>query len=526
MIQRKRGLLPTWLASAHRRPVYTLVDANSRFSAIEMSNFSKSVVLAPKVHLSLVLTSKPSSTPDQNSFASTSVNQYSSHKDSNKALPRPPSRIHFVRHWLMSLYYHRLRKLEGYHFGVLCCAMVAAVVLIINLILTIWVVSKSGLQNGLGTLQDGSCKRTATLTSWIHLAINVLSTLLLGASNYSMQCLSSPTRDEIDKAHGQGVWLDVGVPSVRNLRRLSTTRIVLWWLLAISSVPLHLLYNSAVFSSLCTRRYNVFLMSSEFLDGGPLNFPIGIDAAPPNLTTTVQDYKTNQTSLEKLENEICVKTYTAPIISTNSDLLLISDFSDPTNSLLYWDRGQDSQLIVDSEYNDTGGFCSLPFLRNCDPSGVIANPKNWSIDISDAIPNYFTSTTPDNEADGPVFEPLISFLNGTRIQYCLSQPVEEHCKLQFSLAIMIVVIVCNLIKTSCMGMIAWKQDPEPLVTLGDAIASFLERPDVTSRGNCIVGKTLFEHSRTWGLHLSRWDPRRLRWFRAASQRRWLVSNTL
>lgn len=131
-------------------------------------------------------------------------------------------------------------------------------ILIINLILTTWAVSSSGIQNGLGTLQDGNCKRTATLTFWIHLAINVLSTLLLGASNYSMQCLSSPTRREIDKAHGQGIWLDIGVPSVRNLRRLSTTRIVLWWLLAISSIPLHLLYNSAIFSSLCRRQYDFF----------------------------------------------------------------------------------------------------------------------------------------------------------------------------------------------------------------------------------------------------------------------------
>ncbi|KAF6232072.1 hypothetical protein HO173_009666 [Letharia columbiana] len=91
---------------------------------------------------------------------------------------------------------------------------------------------------------------------------------------------------------------------------------------------------------------------------------------------------------------------------------------------------------------------------------------------------------------------------------------------------MIVVIICNLIKTVCMSIIAWKQDPEPLVTLGDAIASFLDRPDVTTEGNCIVGKTRFENSRSWDLLLCRWDPKRLRWWRAASQRRWLACNVL
>lgn len=58
------------------------------------------------------------------------------------------------------------------------------------------------MQGGLGNLQ---------------VIITVLGTLQLGASNYSMQCLSSPTRQEIDKAHSQGIWLDIGVPSLREM---------------------------------------------------------------------------------------------------------------------------------------------------------------------------------------------------------------------------------------------------------------------------------------------------------------------
>ena len=72
----------------------------------------------------------------------------------------------------MNLWYRRLRRLEGYHFGVLCCAVVAALVMVLNLTLMIWTVSFSDVQNGIGTLQDGSCKRTTTLTFWVHLAIN------------------------------------------------------------------------------------------------------------------------------------------------------------------------------------------------------------------------------------------------------------------------------------------------------------------------------------------------------------------
>lgn len=62
---------------------------------------------------------------------------------------------------------------------------------------------------------------TRNLSLWLHLVINALSTLLLSATNYAMQCLSSPTRKEVDKPHRHYIWLDIGVLSVRSLRRIS-----------------------------------------------------------------------------------------------------------------------------------------------------------------------------------------------------------------------------------------------------------------------------------------------------------------
>ena len=411
----------------------------------------------------------------------------------------------------MTLWYCRLRKLEGYHFGVLCCAAVSATVLVINLVLTIWAVLSFGVQHGIGTLQDGSCKRTTTLTFWTHLAINILSTLLLGASNYSMQCLSSPTRSEIDKAHSQGIWLDIGVPSVRNLRRLSTNRIILWWLLAISSIPLHLLYNSAVFSSLCTRRYDFFMVSSEFFDGGTFEMilgtsPVDLDGATSeiletNLKTFQQEYQKNQSSLQRLEPLACLEIYSAPIISTYSDLFIVSTYPNFNNSLIALQQEVDSGLIS-SSYRDT----EIAFDHSCRISGL----DYCILKTTDPCIGIFA-----NDSSPCVY-----------IQHCLSERVNECCKLQFSLVITIFVIMCNLIKTICIGTIAWKQDPEPLVTLGDAISSFLDRPDVTTEGNCITGRTRFETIKPWESISSIWEPKRLRWFRAASLRRWLVCNIL
>lgn len=162
-------------------------------------------------------------------------------------------------------------RFHGWRMSVSVCAGTAGVVLLINSILTLWASIKYGNEGGFATLQEGSCKKTKTLSLWLHLAINVLSTLLLSASNYSMQCLASPTREEVDKAHRRQIWLDIGVPSVRNLRHISWYRITLWSLLALSGVPLHLLYNSAVFSTLAATEYSVFAGSIDLVSNTTLD---------------------------------------------------------------------------------------------------------------------------------------------------------------------------------------------------------------------------------------------------------------
>ena len=88
----------------------------------------------------------------------------------------------------------------------------------------------------------GSCETTKTATLWAGLAINILSTLLLSASNNCAQLLSAPTRRDVDRAHAKSSWMDVGVQSLRNLTKVPRWRVCIWLLLYISSVPLHLLY--------------------------------------------------------------------------------------------------------------------------------------------------------------------------------------------------------------------------------------------------------------------------------------------
>ena len=132
----------------------------------------------------------------------------------------------------------------GWHTGVLACATSVAVVLFINVGLTIYAapIQEQGVDLRSKVLYSGSCGKSRTIGLWLHLVINALSTLLLSASNYTQQCLAAPTRSEINTAHARRRWMDIGVPSVRNLFKIKLERTLLWILIGLTSIPLHLLY--------------------------------------------------------------------------------------------------------------------------------------------------------------------------------------------------------------------------------------------------------------------------------------------
>ena len=64
--------------------------------------------------------------------------------------------------------------------GMTACALAAMISLLLEISVTIGVAIKHGMPNGIGTLFHGSCKRVESLNFWIHLGIDVLSTILLG----------------------------------------------------------------------------------------------------------------------------------------------------------------------------------------------------------------------------------------------------------------------------------------------------------------------------------------------------------
>ena len=132
-------------------------------------------------------------------------------------------------------------RFTGWQVGVAVSFILVVLVLLLHISILIWIYASLNPHNGIALAHEGNCSQIEKWSQWIHLLINLLSTLMLGASNYCMQRLSSPTRNDLDRAHAARRWLDIGVPSVRNLRSLDRRRVALWLIIGLSSAPLHLL---------------------------------------------------------------------------------------------------------------------------------------------------------------------------------------------------------------------------------------------------------------------------------------------
>lgn len=152
------------------------------------------------------------------------------------------SKKHLHSRWQQSSARRKLdsvtRRTSTWRFIVLFGLVITLAVLILNLSLLIW---SRARPHGGNMLYKGDCRSAKTTITYSSLAINILSTLLLGASNAAMQCLCAPTRAEVDKVHATGSWLDIGISGLRNWRGIGRWRKYAWGFILLSSLPLHLL---------------------------------------------------------------------------------------------------------------------------------------------------------------------------------------------------------------------------------------------------------------------------------------------
>jgi hypothetical protein len=94
-----------------------------------------------------------------------------------------------------------------------------------------------------------------------------------------------------------------------------------------------------------------------------------------------------------------------------------------------------------------------------------------------------------------------------------------------NLIIILVVVICNAGKLAGMLYVAFGSLEDPLITVGDAVSSFLASPDHITRDMCLVNRRdIVKAPHFGGMEKLRapkyWRPVRRRWFNAASKTRW------
>ncbi|KAF2259684.1 hypothetical protein CC78DRAFT_524418 [Lojkania enalia] len=373
--------------------------------------------------------------------------------------------------------------------------LLSTIVLAINILATIYV-STRPREGGISAIYIGSCSASSQAVVWIHLAINALSFALTKASNDCQQYLIAPTRSDIDHSHGNGSSLDIGVASWKNFGGAKGGRKFAYILLGLSSIPLAIVYNAAIFSSQFGNSYNYKVMGMEYLS----NATSGV--APSYVTDSVPEWALGYETFENLTNGECISAYAKINLHDRDNLILITPY-------------EDYGLYVNPVQGQTGPWQDTNF--------------------GSGIPSWMCASSPDDFGNAQAFFYLLDFcpegidaetfiesnatnwtLGGYPIAYCLSHKVPEQCQMQGSLLFLTVVILCNVGKILGMLMtviMRWRD--EPLLAIGDVTASFLQAPDMSTAGKCLltIEDVRKGDQNTWGAKV--WNPKRKFWWQAA-----------
>lgn len=423
---------------------------------------------------------------------------------------------------------------NGWRFAVYGCILSCLVSFFVNLLLTIIVIGIYGVDSeGRLTLFHGSCEKTKNMNTGIHVFINAMSTIILSSSNYVQQVLCAVTREEVDAAHAgkrRSRWADIGVPSMFNICLIDRRRVLLWYLLMFSSLPLHLFYNSAVFSSTVTMAFPIVSVNEAYIDaamrnqdpkenaisaldyaqhnetihyegistttGLPYNETFNSDHYPRSVKGSDDYLRTRfaDALFKELNVRDCMDAYSQNFITSRGGLFIVLDIPNSdanTTAPAVFDRAASwtgSQFCKSDRY---AWICDQTGHNTCGDSGRAANRPSSVFTSQESCELQYDALIRENATN---WRPMV---DEYPVKKCFSEVVEEQCKLQASIHLMSVVLFLNFAKAVIMWLaIKWMKG-FPLLTLGDAVASFLDRPDEGTKDMCLVTRKEATHEMVW-----------------------------
>ncbi|RBR17039.1 hypothetical protein FVER53590_28836 [Fusarium verticillioides] len=415
---------------------------------------------------------------------------------------------------------------------------IALFVVALNIGTTIWaVIIYPPNRQGIGSIAFGSCHNLSLINTLLHGLINVLSSLILGAGSYCMQLLVGPSRREIDQAHAHGRSLEIGVASFKNLRHIAGKRSIIWAILGITSTLLHFFWNSTVFTSTPVVSVPRAIATSDFqisADNWTIDDPLlqrswwrlpGIWGDVTYDLTPLYAMQTTASNMNRSEPKECLEQFIHPWKSTRSLLIVAQNVSSQQNngsSLIDgWMSGWDIWTV------SHGWICAAyqgPY------GGTRSCTEEWASTFAD---EWIVPGAPSGDAS--------SERQNVTVDYCLvgdTVDIEDRCGLHFSIHIMAIVCIGTTLEVLLIYLTWFShsraikaditgQHQRTMVTVGDAISDFMERPDyVTDEHEDLnnVSETL--RKMPYELRVGRWRDDRVSWFKAVSNRTWVVSISL
>ncbi|KAJ2976244.1 hypothetical protein NUW58_g8136 [Xylaria curta] len=379
---------------------------------------------------------------------------------------------------------------------------ISSVVLTVANIVTLAVYSKWFTIFGERVLYQGSCRTSSQISLVIQLAINVVSSVILASSNFFMQVIAAPTRRDIDAAHEAGVFLDIGVPSSRNLFHIPRINALLWWILGVSSVPVHLLFNSSVVETKTSTDAVVLLASESFLSGEATFTAPGLVASTTIGTLTDEQLETTLDSISQslrkdssqwqhIGIDECIKRYNDsgnPLVNYRHVIMVVSD-PRRNNITSGWTTGSNGRIMnsADSPNSMGNSLWMSVYLRRGQPVPKYRFTQKEQSDLSSII---------NLDKDTKALVSSLVFIGGQgaslRADSCVSEVYLGDCRLE--LIIPLFTIVCGVFTLKSVVAILWmskKHHHSPLLTIGDAIESFITVPDVNTEGLCTYTRKEF-----------------------------------
>jgi hypothetical protein len=284
-------------------------------------------------------------------------------------------------------------------------------------------------------------------------------------------------------------------------------------------------YNSAVFASLSVNEYNVtavepIAMSTQDIDDLPERYGEYFAQYGSQRFRTIRRAALDGRLLVRMNAMDCIKAYASDWQSSWGELLVVGERA----KRRYLHRNKPDTRFgiytVGRVWGDDDCEVQQAYLWMClDRAYDAYCEKDFLIDL----PGYegFEGRCDDRidahrKADAlDQLWPL-----GLDIDECHGLRTTERCRLMFSPMLMVVVMSMNLLKGLLMlvtasEMIIKSSQGSSLLTIGDAISSFLSRPDETTKGMCLASrKDVTRSKKRWeklkrpkALYISGWKSK-------------------